>query len=653
MRPVDIPSLMDIRFPSQPAISPDGRRTAFVVAKASRGKDRYISDIRVIDHETGAARRVTSTGRVEGFAWEDADTLLFPARRGKADRPKKGEEKTVYYRMRPDGSDLRRAFEIPLSVSDLRPLGGGRYLALARADLNAPKGGADDPARGEGVRVLEEVPFWANGDGYVSRIRSALFLFDSARGQCKKLTDDYMDVASFDVRGDRVAWAGCRYTDVVSRFDEAWVYDIAAERATRIVEGGRYQISRVLLTEHSAVLAMTTGEEWGLEQMPDWYRCDLRTGALTLAAHMEYCLGSAAALDCCYGGGKSAVALGESVVFIAQRGCRSQIFRLNADDSLQCLVPFEGNALWLDAKGDRLVFGAHAENGLGELYGLEGGAVRKLTDLNGRFLRTHAVAKAEYTPFTGRQGTCIDGWVLRPADFDPAKRYPGVLQIHGGPRGAYGAAMFHEMQALCAAGYVVFFCNPRGSEGYGEAFADLRGKYGTVDYEDLMDFTDHVLSAVPQLDPRRLGACGGSYGGFMCNWIEGHTRRFAAIVSQRSISDWVSDFGTSQIGLTFDKNEIGGDPWSAPEAFWAQSPLKYAAAAATPILLIHSACDYNCTLGQGMEMFSAMKYFGVPARMVVFEGENHSLSRSGKPRHRIRRLEEILGWFEKYLKEEE
>ena len=133
--------------------------------------------------------------------------------------------------------------------------------------------------------------------------------------------------------------------------------------------------------------------------------------------------------------------------------------------------------------------------------------------------------------------------MLRPADFDPAKRYPGVLEIHGGPRGAYGTPFFHEMQALCGAGYVVFFCNPPGSEGYGEAFADLRGRYGTVDYDDLMAFTDHVLRTVPQLDPDRLAACGGSYGGFMCNWIAGHTDRFAAIASQRSISNWISDFG--------------------------------------------------------------------------------------------------------------
>ncbi len=211
---------------------------------------------------------------------------------------------------------------------------------------------------------------------------------------------------------------------------------------------------------------------------------------------------------------------------------------------------------------------------------------------------------------------------------------------------------YHEMQTLAADGYFVFFCNPHGSEGYGEAYADLRGKYGTIDYEDLMDFTDEVLKQLP-IDPERIGAGGGSYGGFMSNWIEGHTDRFAAIVSQRSVSNWVSDFGASEIGVSFDSNEMAADPWSDMQAMWKQSPLAYADHAKTPILFLHSLCDYNCTIDQGMQMYTAMKYFHVPARMVMFEGENHGLSRSGKPQHRIRRLKEMTEWFHTYLEKGE
>jgi dipeptidyl aminopeptidase/acylaminoacyl peptidase len=275
-----------------------------------------------------------------------------------------------------------------------------------------------------------------------------------------------------------------------------------------------------------------------------------------------------------------------------------------------------------------------------------------VTDINGGFFAARHVAEARHIPFTNSDGVRIDGWALEPFGFDRSKSYPGVLEIHGGPRCTFGDLFFHEMQALAGAGYFVLFCNPRGGEGYGDEFADLRGKYGTVDYSDLMQFTDHALARYPQLDAARLGAAGGSYGGFMCNWIEGHTDRFAAIASMRSVSNWVSDFCSSEIGITFDENEMGATPWSDHEKLWGMSPLKYACNAKTPILFIHSLRDFNCTIDQGVQMFAAVKYFGVPSRMCIFEGENHSLSRSGKPRHRARRLKEIFGWFAEYLKPE-
>lgn len=289
----------------------------------------------------------------------------------------------------------------------------------------------------------------------------------------------------------------------------------------------------------------------------------------------------------------------------------------------------------------KLSFAAMKANGFCEIYEYKDGTVTKKTSFNDAYTETHFISKAKHMPFVNKDGVTIDGWVLEPKDYDPSKSYPGVLEIHGGPRCTYGEVFFHEMQVWASKGWFVFFCNPRGSEGYGEVFADLRGKYGTIDYEDLMEFTDHVLVAYPQIDIAKIGAAGGSYGGFMCNWIEGHTDRFAAIASQRSVSNWVSDFGCSEIGVTFDQNEILATPWNGMEKMWDCSPLKYACNAKTPILFIHSMNDYNCTLDQGIQMFTAVKFYGVPARMCLFEGENHGLSRNGKPLHRMRRLKEI------------
>lgn len=165
-----------------------------------------------------------------------------------------------------------------------------------------------------------------------------------------------------------------------------------------------------------------------------------------------------------------------------------------------------------------------------------------------------------------------------------------------------------------------------------------------------MKFTDVVLEQYPQIDAAKVGVTGGSYGGFMTNWIIGHTDRFAAAASQRSISNWISMFGTTDIGYYFADDQCASTPWVEHDKLWEQSPLKYADKAVTPTLFIHSEQDYRCWLTEGLQMFTALKYHGVEARLCMFRGENHELSRSGKPRHRVRRLEEITNWFESHLK---
>ena len=652
MKSIDIQSLMDISFLSCPLLSPDGKHTGYVVSKQNYKENTYESWIHLLDNATGETRQMTFAGKEASFVWEDDHTLLFTAERAKGDKPEKHEEKTCFYRLDIRGGEARKAFEIAKNVTSVKPLGGGRYLLGAEVDLNRPADDMDELLREDqkDYHVLEEVPFWANGQGYVSRVRNALFLYDSADGALRRITDERFNVSAFDVKNGRVLYAGQAYSDKVSVFDEVRLYDIASGETTVIVAPEDHlSCTMALLTEKTVVLALSTLEPWGTGQYHDLYRYDLEKKALTIVQQVDFCLYPDVLADCSYGEAQTAKTVGEELWTIGMKGYTTQLYRLTADNELETVLAFNGCMLGFDTDGNTTAIAGSEANRCGDLYMLEDGAAVRKTDINGVFFAEHEVAEAKYIPFTNSDGIRIDGWVLEPPGFDPAKRWPGVLEIHGGPRCAYGEVFFHEMQALAGAGYVVFFCNPRGSEGYGEAFADLRGKYGTIDYQDLMAFTDHVLALYPCIDPDRLGAAGGSYGGFMSNWIVGHTDRFAAVASQRSISNWVADFGASEIGVTFDANEIGATPWTDMEKMWEQSPLKYACNAKTPILFIHSLCDYNCTVDQGVEMFTAMKYFGVPSRMVLFEGENHSLSRSGKPRHRIRRLEEILGWFARYI----
>ncbi|MFC3038790.1 S9 family peptidase [Virgibacillus xinjiangensis] len=276
--------------------------------------------------------------------------------------------------------------------------------------------------------------------------------------------------------------------------------------------------------------------------------------------------------------------------------------------------------------------------------------LKRLTNANAAFLDEVSLREPETLSITARDGWELQGWLLRPYGFEEGKKYPFVLEIHGGPHAMYGQAFFHELQLLAAKGYVVLYINPRGSHGYGQEFVDaVRSDYGGKDYEDLMDAVDVALEQFSFIDRNRLGVTGGSYGGFMTNWIVSHTNRFQAAVTQRSISNWLSFYGVSDIGYFFTKWELGHHLLEDPEKLWDFSPLKYAANVETPLLILHGEEDYRCPIEQGEQLFVTLKHQRKEVEFVRFPNASHELSRSGRPDLRIERLNHICRWFEEYL----
>jgi dipeptidyl aminopeptidase/acylaminoacyl peptidase len=278
------------------------------------------------------------------------------------------------------------------------------------------------------------------------------------------------------------------------------------------------------------------------------------------------------------------------------------------------------------------------------------GRTRRLTRVNDRVLRGLDLGETEEVWIKGSGGNGIHGWILKPPGFRKNRKYPSILEIHGGPRVQYGNFFMHEFYYLAANGYVVYFCNPRGGQGYGEAHSKaIWNAWGTADYEDIMTWTDYVRRK-PYVDGRRMGVTGGSYGGYMTNWIIGHTDRFKAAVTQRSVSNYISMWGSSDFNWVFQM-ELGNEPpWKGFANYWRQSPMKYMGNAKTPTLVIHSEQDLRCAIEQGEQVFVALKRLGVNTEMVRFPDEPHGLSRGGRTDRRVVRLKHILRWFDRYLK---
>ncbi len=277
---------------------------------------------------------------------------------------------------------------------------------------------------------------------------------------------------------------------------------------------------------------------------------------------------------------------------------------------------------------------------------------RQLTEHNREFLNEVALSPSEEILFRSKSdGAEIQGWILKPPGFQEGSptKYPMILQIHGGPHAMYGHAMFHEMQLMAARGYVVLYTNPRGSSGYGEDFtSSTRGRWGEHDMPDVMGALDAILER-GYVDSARVGVTGGSYGGYLTNWIIGHTDRFKAAVTQRCVANFYSFFGTSDIGFTFGQYEFGGTPWSDTEKLLHHSPISYVESMTTPLLIIHNEQDLRCPIEQAEQLFVFLKKLGRQVAFVRIPGEDHNLSRTGKPSRRLARLHHLIGWFDTHL----
>jgi dipeptidyl aminopeptidase/acylaminoacyl peptidase len=284
------------------------------------------------------------------------------------------------------------------------------------------------------------------------------------------------------------------------------------------------------------------------------------------------------------------------------------------------------------------------------VFAARGSDERRISQENDALLETLVVAAPEPFEVVSTDGQTVHGWLMKPAGFSQRKRWPLVLEVHGGPETMFAATFFHEFQVLAARGYAVLYTNPRGSKGYGEAFtARIFADWGNQDAADCMAAVEAAADA-RWVDSDRLGVTGGSYGGFMTAWLVGHTNRFQAAVSQRGCYNFSSFYGTSDIGPWFGDYILGGPVYEREALYRERSPLTYAPQMQTPLLLIHSEQDLRCPIEQAEQLFVQLRRIGkAEVEMVRFPEESHNLSRSGRPDRRIERLERIVGWFDKYL----
>lgn len=340
--------------------------------------------------------------------------------------------------------------------------------------------------------------------------------------------------------------------------------------------------------------------------------------------------------------GSHITAVGDAFLVQDRTRGRVRLIRVARDGAISEILGGDLEVNGHAAAGDRVVAAVARPDSFGELVLVDDGNARTLTSFGARAAAAGIALPSELT-VTGRDGYPVHGWVATPEGDGP---FPVILQIHGGPFASYGVHLFDETQVLVDAGYAVVYSNPRGSAGYGRAHGrSIRQQMGTVDFADVIDFLEGAIASDDRLDGDRVGVQGGSYGGYLTAWVIAHDHRFAGAIVERGFLEPVSFQGTSDIGSFFGDEYVG----ISADDIARQSPMAVVGQVTTPTLVMHSELDFRCPLEQATRYYSALKRQGTEAELLVFPGENHELTRSGQPRHRVERFAAVLDWWHRHL----
>jgi dipeptidyl aminopeptidase/acylaminoacyl peptidase len=586
----------------------------FVVTRAIKEKNEYESKI----WSLGDMREFTSGPRdLMPKVSPDGKFLAFL---------RKSEKKVSLMIMPMDGGEAKVLIERK-EISMLKWSKNGNIIYFVS---NIEEKSKDD------VKIIRRYPFYFNGKGFIYDKRPALFSVN-LNGKSRIITNAPYNVQDYDVSRDG------KIALIMSIDDQKiyWnnIYIKNGKKFDKLPFDGSF--SDLEFSPDGKYLAFSYSDNSrSIFQHRHLYLYNIDNGSFEcINCGMDRSIGNSLNSDSRMGMGKSLKWWGDSLYFLINDSGESVIYLYKLKD--RKIIRHFSNNMGIDffILSDSGIYSISQKiNEPQEIYLNK----KKITNFNSSF---NNLPKPNKFHFNSSDGEKVQGWIL----LNPRNGSPTILEIHGGPKTLYGESFMFEFFLLYYSGFNVIFMNPRGSDGYSEKFAlDIRGKYGERDYMDIMEGLEYCINEF-NLDKEKLGITGGSYGGFMTNWIIGHSKIFKAAVTQRSISNQISFFGTSDIGPEFNGDQIGGTPFENIYHYWEKSPLKYVKNVETPLLIIHSDEDYRCPIEQAYQLFTSLKFFGKNVEMAIFPGENHDLSRSGRPNHRTRRLELIEGWFKKYL----
>src|SRR5688572_20575301 len=668
-----------------PQVSPDGSRVAFVRVTVNEKKDGYNTAIWTVSTANGETRQLTNGPRDTTPRWSpDGKYLVFVRALEVSGRT----EPQQLFMLAMSGGESFQFTTLPRGASGPQWSPDGKMILfynsatpeeLAKAAARntpspqpSPAASPTPPERESDVRVITRAVYRANGTGYLDfKHPQHLWVVTAPKTGDEKVTPKQLTSGRYDEGGAFWAKDSSRIYFESDQLDEPY-YELPSTTLHYVaVTGGTpakltsfdMNAGAFTLSPDGKQLAFVGSVSQPVRSysQPDLWVMDMTAGAkprnLTATFDSDIASGLTGDNVAPRGGGGNLPVWspdGRSIIIGYAKEGKANLGSFDvASGRLSDITTGNHAVVNYRALPDasKFVLLISTPTRIGDLYWLDkaGAQPKQLTRLNDELFSKLNLTEPEEVWHNSFDGRKIQTWVQKPPDFDPSKKYPLILNIHGGPHAAYGFIFDHEFQWMAAKGYVVLYPNPRGSTTYGQEFGNIiQHNYPGDDYKDLMAGVDELLRR-GYIDEKKLGVTGGSGGGLLTNWTVGHTDRFKAAVSQRDIASWTDWWYTADFTL-FQPSWFKAPPFEDPEDFKARSPITYVNNIKTPMMFILGETDWRTpTYSGGEQLFRALKYRRIPTVMVRFPNETHELSRSGQPWHRIERLQHIVGWFDKWL----
>ena len=626
---------------SDPRIAPDGR-VAFVVTTIDRDQNEYLPSIWLRDGDSSRCLTDPSKKSASPRWSPDGSKLAFLSNRD--------TDKMQLFVMPMTGGEPSRLTALKTDVEELSWSADGTQIAFSTREQDSAYEEDDDKKREP--RRITRLFYKLDNEGWIVDRPRHLYSVsvDGSDGPGTLTKGEFQDsFPAWSPDGTRIAFAALRTDDWdVQPAQDIYLIDRQGGEPTRVTSSEGTCQYPTWSPDGSRIAFTYTPGIYDDPRHGQVAIVDIATGEMTI-------LTTGLDRNCAiYPPIREVAWDGDHIYFCVEDHGDTHLYRVRDDGSREPELVVGGD-LWVtgfDARNGRVVHTSTTDTTQPELF--DGDS--QLTEFGDGFNRSKDLVAPERFTATSADGYEVEAWIMKPPGLELGARCPVLLNIHGGPFTQYGNHFFDEFQVYASAGYAVVYSNPRGSSGYSEEEGRaIRGPieggpgWGTVDYEDVMAVIDTAVERFDFCDPERLGVMGGSYGGFMTSWIVGHTDRFKAACSERAVNNWFSMQGSSDLGYVF-KGYFGAFAHEEPEAWMKHSPITYASNITTPLLILHSETDLRCPIEQAEQLFAVLRLLRRDVEFVRFPAEGHELSRSGSPRHRVRRFEIVLDWFDRKLK---